>query len=59
MPVVCQGELGDGVIVGMSTMEQLRENLGASEEGPLKGEVVEAFKQAWDLVAHECPSYFR
>ncbi|XP_012692277.1 aflatoxin B1 aldehyde reductase member 3 [Clupea harengus] len=54
-----KGELGDGVIVGMSTMEQLRENLGASEEGPLKGEVVEAFKQAWDLVAHECPSYFR
>lgn len=58
MPV-WQGDLGDGVIIGMSTMEQLRENLMASEEGPLKAEVVEAFKQAWDLVAHECPNYFR
>uniref|UniRef100_A0A8C4A7Q3 NADP-dependent oxidoreductase domain-containing protein n=1 Tax=Denticeps clupeoides TaxID=299321 RepID=A0A8C4A7Q3_9TELE len=54
-----KGEFGDGVIIGMSTMEQLHENLCASEEGPLKPEVVEAFKQAWDLVAHECPNYFR
>lgn len=54
-----QAELGDGVIIGMSTMEQLTENLAASEEGPLKPEVVDAFKHAWDLVAHECPNYFR
>ncbi|KAJ8260016.1 hypothetical protein GJAV_G00176140 [Gymnothorax javanicus] len=54
-----QGELGDGVIIGMSSMEQLEQNLSAVEEGPLVSTVVEAFKQAWDLVAHECPNYFR
>ena len=54
-----QGDNGDGVIIGMSSMEQLQQNLSASEEGPLDERVVEAFKQAWDLVAHECPNYFR
>ncbi|KAI1890505.1 hypothetical protein AGOR_G00154390 [Albula goreensis] len=54
-----QGECGDGVIIGMSSMEQLQQNLSATEEGPLDPTVVQAFKQAWDLVAHECPNYFR
>lgn len=43
----------------MSTLEQLQQNLAASEEGPLDDTVVSAFNQAWDLVAHECPNYFR
>ncbi|XP_023693086.1 aflatoxin B1 aldehyde reductase member 3 [Paramormyrops kingsleyae] len=54
-----QGEAGDGVIIGMSSMEQLQENLSAAEEGPLEAGVVEAFQQAWHLVAHDCPNYFR
>lgn len=60
--VVCcvsQAGLGDAVIIGMSTMEQLQENLAAAEEGPLKQEVVDAFKRGWDLVTHESPNYFR
>ncbi|XP_051272069.1 aflatoxin B1 aldehyde reductase member 3 [Dicentrarchus labrax] len=54
-----KGDLGDGVIIGMSSMEQLQQNLAAAEEGPLDERVVAAFKEAWDLVAHECPNYFR
>ncbi|XP_056323827.1 aflatoxin B1 aldehyde reductase member 4-like [Danio aesculapii] len=54
-----KGDQGDGVIIGLSSMEQLNENLTAAAEGPLKQEVVDAFKHAWDLVAHECPNYFR
>lgn len=54
-----QGDEGDGVIIGMSSMDQLRENLTAAAEGPLKQGVVDAFKHAWDLVSHECPNYFR
>ncbi|XP_074074371.1 aflatoxin B1 aldehyde reductase member 2-like [Macrotis lagotis] len=54
-----QGALGDAVILGMSSVEQLQQNLAASEEGPLEPGVVKAFEQAWDLVAHECPNYFR
>ncbi|XP_047203367.1 aflatoxin B1 aldehyde reductase member 3 [Girardinichthys multiradiatus] len=54
-----KGDLGDGVIIGMSNMEQLQQNLAAAEEGPLNQRVVDAFNEAWDLVAHECPNYFR
>ncbi|CAN9493150.1 unnamed protein product [Ophioblennius macclurei] len=54
-----KGDLGDGVIIGMSTMEQLQQNLAAAEEGPLDQNVVQAFDEAWNLVAHECPNYFR
>ena len=54
-----QGAHGDTVILGMSSLEQLEQNLAAAEEGPLEPDVVEAFNQAWHLVAHECPNYFR
>ncbi|KAM6927329.1 aflatoxin B1 aldehyde reductase member 3 [Xenentodon cancila] len=54
-----KGDLGDGVIIGMSSMEQLQENLAAAEEGALDQGVVDAFKDAWNLVAHDCPNYFR
>lgn len=54
-----KGNLGDGVIIGMSNMEQLQQNLACAEEGPLDDRVVVAFNEAWNLVAHECPNYFR
>ncbi|EAW94879.1 aldo-keto reductase family 7, member A3 (aflatoxin aldehyde reductase), isoform CRA_b [Homo sapiens] len=54
-----QGAHGDAVILGMSSLEQLEQNLAAAEEGPLEPAVVDAFNQAWHLVAHECPNYFR
>ncbi|XP_060766456.1 aflatoxin B1 aldehyde reductase member 4-like isoform X1 [Neoarius graeffei] len=54
-----KGEHGDAVIIGMSTMEQLLADLAATEEGPLKQEVVDTFNRGWDLVTHECPNYFR
>ncbi|XP_030393526.1 aflatoxin B1 aldehyde reductase member 2 [Gopherus evgoodei] len=54
-----QGALGDAVIIGMSNMDQLQQNLTCSEEGPLLPAVVEAFDKAWHLVAHDCPNYFR
>ena len=54
-----QGLRGDAVILGMSSLEQLEENLAATEEGALEPAVVQAFDQAWRLVAHDCPNYFR
>ncbi|XP_004397119.1 PREDICTED: aflatoxin B1 aldehyde reductase member 2 isoform 2 [Odobenus rosmarus divergens] len=54
-----QGAHRDAVILGMSSVEQLTQNLAATEEGPLEPAVVQAFDQAWHLVAHECPNYFR
>lgn len=57
--VSLQGDHGDAVILGMSSLEQLEQNLALVEEGPLEPAVVEAFDQAWNLVAHDCPNYFR
>ncbi|XP_053136584.1 aflatoxin B1 aldehyde reductase member 2 [Hemicordylus capensis] len=54
-----QGDHGDAVIIGMSSMDQLQQNLNCSEEGPLLPSVVEAFEKAWHLTAHDCPNYFR
>uniref|UniRef100_A0A8C7B5L8 Aldo-keto reductase family 7 like/pseudo n=1 Tax=Neovison vison TaxID=452646 RepID=A0A8C7B5L8_NEOVI len=54
-----QGAHGDAVILGMSSVEQLAQNLAATEEGPLEPAVVQAFDRAWHLVAHQCPNYFR
>ncbi|KAM5248688.1 aflatoxin B1 aldehyde reductase member 2-like [Ctenodactylus gundi] len=53
-----QASHGDAVILGMSSLEQLEQNLAIVEEGPLEPAVAEAFDQAWNLVAHECPKYF-
>lgn len=58
-PISFQGSLGDAVIIGMSNMEQLEQNLNYSEEGPLLPAVVQAFDEAWNLSAHDCPNYFR
>ncbi|XP_060235162.1 aflatoxin B1 aldehyde reductase member 3-like isoform X1 [Meriones unguiculatus] len=54
-----QGSQGDAVVLGLSSLEQLEENLAATEEGPLEPAVVEAFNQAWNMTAQECPNYFR
>uniref|UniRef100_A0A8C0X0P1 NADP-dependent oxidoreductase domain-containing protein n=1 Tax=Castor canadensis TaxID=51338 RepID=A0A8C0X0P1_CASCN len=48
----------DAVILGISSLEQLKQNLAATEEGPLEPAVVDAFDQAWNLVTHECTNYF-
>lgn len=54
-----QGSLGDAVILGMSSTEQYKQNMAGLEGGPLLPPVVAAFNEAWNLVAHECPNYFR
>ncbi|XP_073457615.1 aflatoxin B1 aldehyde reductase member 4-like [Aquarana catesbeiana] len=54
-----QGSRGDAVILGMSSTEQLVNNLAGAEGGPLLSPVVAAFNNAWNLVAHDCPNYFR
>ncbi|XP_013203756.1 aflatoxin B1 aldehyde reductase member 3-like [Microtus ochrogaster] len=53
-----KGAHGDAVILGMSSLEQLEQNLAYVEEGPLEPAVVEAFDQAWNLFAQNCPNYF-
>ena len=53
-----QGAHGDVVILGMSSLEKLEQNLAAMEKGPKEPAVMDTFNQTWHLVAHECPNYF-
>lgn len=50
---------GDGIILGVSSMEQLEINLRSCEEGPLDERVVKAFDDAWEAEKGRCANYFR
>jgi aflatoxin B1 aldehyde reductase len=44
------GDAGrDGVILGVSSVEQLENNIDSIERGPLPESVVEAFERAWEV----------
>ncbi|KAK9703014.1 hypothetical protein K7432_010952 [Basidiobolus ranarum] len=49
----------DGVIIGASSLEHLKENIAGYEKGPLPQSMVDAFDCAWENVKVACPSYFR
>ncbi|KAK5659886.1 hypothetical protein OQA88_13349 [Cercophora sp. LCS_1] len=48
----------DGVIIGVSSAEQLEENLTALEKGPLPEEVVQALDQAWLIAKPDAIHYW-
>ena len=48
----------DGVIVGVSSFEQLQGNLDDLEKGPLPEDVVEALDQAWMIAKATTPNYW-
>uniref|UniRef100_A0A2I3TJV2 NADP-dependent oxidoreductase domain-containing protein n=1 Tax=Pan troglodytes TaxID=9598 RepID=A0A2I3TJV2_PANTR len=54
-----QGAHRDVVILGMSSLEKLEQNLAVMEEGPMDPAVMDTFNQTWHFVDHECPNYFR
>ncbi len=46
---------GDGIILGGSTVEQIRVNVEAARKGELPEKVVEAFEEVWKMVEGEAP----
>ncbi|KAG9234869.1 putative aflatoxin b1 aldehyde reductase-like protein [Amylocarpus encephaloides] len=48
----------DGVIIGVSSLQQLDENLKGCEAGPLPDEVVEALDKAWKISQPDTPNYW-
>jgi aflatoxin B1 aldehyde reductase len=48
----------DGIILGVSSLEQLEANLDALEKGPLPEEVVKALDEAWKIAKPETPNYW-
>ncbi|RDW93834.1 Aldo reductase [Aspergillus mulundensis] len=43
-------ELGDGVVLGSSSVKQLDENLRAMAGGPLPDEIVDVLDRAWEII---------
>ncbi|KAH6609573.1 aldo keto reductase [Trichoderma cornu-damae] len=48
----------DGIIIGVSTLEQLENNLDDLEKGPLPEEVVQALDEAWAISKAESVHYW-
>ena len=49
----------DGVVIGVSSLSQLKMNLTELEKGPLPDEVVETLDLAWQITKASCESYWR
>ncbi|KAI0149292.1 NADP-dependent oxidoreductase domain-containing protein, partial [Pestalotiopsis sp. NC0098] len=49
----------DGIVIGVSSMQQLDQNLEGCEKGPLPEEVVNALDQAWLVAKTEAPNYWQ
>ncbi|KAL3477659.1 NADP-dependent oxidoreductase domain-containing protein [Aspergillus californicus] len=50
-----KGELGDKVIIGSRSLEQMKETLTVVKKGPLSGDVVERIEEVWKLVEKDAP----
>lgn len=49
----------DGIVIGVSSMQQLEQNLEGCEKGPLPEEVTNALDRAWLVAKAETPNYWQ
>ncbi|CAG8930402.1 unnamed protein product [Penicillium salamii] len=49
----------DGVVIGISSLTQLKQNLDELEKGPLPDEVLGALDMAWKITKPSCALYWR
>lgn len=54
---VINGELGDGIVFGARTLEQLRNTCEAIKAGPLPSEIVDLLEEVWAEVKSSAPVY--
>lgn len=50
---------GDGIIVGASKLEHLKQNMSTMAKSELPEEIVDAFQKAWLMCRPDAPEYFR
>ena len=48
----------DGILIGVSSFEQLKSNIENLEKGPLPEEVVKTLDQAWAITKGTAPNYW-
>jgi len=49
----------DGILIGVSKLNQLEGNLQSIRKGPLPSNIIDAFEKAWQVTKSDSPSYFR
>lgn len=52
------GQRGDGIIIGVSNLRQLKEILAATNKPALSDAIVNAFSDAWQVSKSDAPEYF-
>ena len=52
------GNRGDAILIGVSKLSHLKQNMEAVKSGPLPEDVVEAFESAWAITKGDSPEYF-
>ena len=50
-----KAENGDGIIVGVSSLKQLKQTLEGLDRGPLPAQVVEKIDALWETIKHVAP----
>ena len=51
-------ERGDGIIIGASKLNHLKQNLEAAKARPLPEGILDAFEEAWETCRRDSPEYF-
>lgn len=49
---------GDGIIIGASKLDHLKQNMETMKAGPLTEDVLAAFEEAWKTARPDSPDYF-
>ena len=52
-------DAGDGIILGISSLEHLDENMAACGSAPLDAVIVEILDRGWEIIKPNCFRYFR
>lgn len=50
---------GDGILLGASKIDQMRQNLKYANEGPLPQGILNAYNEAWEIAQHDSPTYYK
>lgn len=52
-------ELGDGILLGASRIEQMQQNMVAASKGELPQSILDAMDSAWEIAKPDSPAYFK
>lgn len=52
-------DYGDGILIGASSIEQLKQNMAYAKEGPLPESIVKAYDEAWEIARQASPAYYK